>query len=202
MMKTAAPLPHLCLALLVAAAGCGKATVNSAPAGNKTVVTSTTQNGQTAAAPAAQQGTPGPPAAASTTNVRLTQVEVNADMIDAPVEGAAVGLRASDKSFGKMTGPDGSVVFDAVPCGGEVQITARADGSDEDTILKRKLVCEPGTVDLGLIVSAFGGPPALEQRTPREMVYDANAGVWRSGDLIVPDEEVEKILSKYQSGGK
>ncbi len=197
MTKNAAPLPHVCFALLVAVAGCGKATVNNAPAGNKTVVTSATQNSQTASPPAA----PGSPAVA-TTNVRLTQVEVNADMIDAPVEGAAVGIRAGNKTFGKMTSHDGSVVFEAVPCGGEVQITARTDGNNEDTVIRRRLICEPGTVDLGLIVSAFGGPPAIEQRTPREMVYDANAGVWRSGDLIVPDEEVEKILSKYQSGGK
>ena len=202
MTKNAATLLHLCLALLVATTGCGKATVNSAPAGNTTAATTTTtQNGQTQGSPSAQQGAVGV-AAASTTNVRLTQVEVNADMIDAPVEGAPVSLKAGDKTFSKMTSHDGSVVFDAVPCGGEVVITARAEGSDEDTVLRRKLVCETGTVDLGLLVSAFGGPPALEQRTPREMVYDANAGVWRSGDLIVPDEEVEKILSKYQSGGK
>jgi hypothetical protein len=202
MKKNAATLLHLCFVLLVAAAGCGKATVNNAPAGNTTTATTTTtQNTQTPGPPSAQQGAPAP-SAASTTNVRLTQVEVNADMIDAPVEGAPVSLKAGDKTLSKMTSHDGSVVFDAVPCGGEVQITARADGSDEDTVLKRKLVCEAGTVDLGLLVSSFGGPPALEQRTPREMVYDANAGVWRSGELIVPDEEVEKILSKYQSGGK
>lgn len=201
-MKNSATLLHLCFALLVAAAGCGKAAVNSAPAGNTTAATTTTtQNSQTPSPPSARQGAAGS-SAASTTNVRLTQVEVNADMIDAPVEGAAVSLKAGDKTFSKMTSRDGSVVFDAVPCGGEVQITARADGSDEDTTLRRKLACEAGTVDLGLLVSAFGGPPALEQRTPREMVYDANASVWRSGDLIVPDEEVEKILSRYQSGGK
>lgn len=193
-MRNAATLLHVCLALLVAAAACGKATVNSSPAGNSSAATSATQNTRTPGAPGV--------AAASTTNVRLTQVEVNADMIDAPVEGAPVGLKAGDKTFSKMTSRDGSVVFDSVPCGGEVQITARADGSDQDTVLKRRLVCEAGTVDLGLLVSAFGGPPALEQRTPREMVYDASAGVWRSGDLIVPDEEVEKILSKYHSGGK
>ena len=195
MMKNVTTLLHVCFALLVASAGCGgKSTVNSANAGNTTVVTNTTEARRESQPPAASSS-------AGTASVRLTQVLVNADLIDAPVEGAPVGLKAGDKTFSKMTARDGSVVFDAVPCGGEVQITVRADESDEDTTLRRRLECGAGTVDLGLLVSAFGGPPALEQRKPREMVYDPNAGVWRAGDKVVPDEEVEKILSKYQSGG-
>ena len=199
-MKNVTTLLHVCFALLVAAAGCGgKATVNNAPAGNTTVVTNTTETKPPAAQPAAAAARGSAPA--GTASVRLTQVLVNADLIDAPVEGAPVGLKAGDKTFSKMTARDGSVVFEAVPCGGEVTITARADESDEDTTLRRRLECGAGAVDLGLLVSAFGGPPVLEQRRPREITYDANAGVWRAGDKIVPDEEVEKILSKYQSGG-
>ncbi|HKQ52561.1 MAG TPA: hypothetical protein VJT74_09340 [Pyrinomonadaceae bacterium] len=192
MMKIVTTLLHVCFALLVGAAGCGgKSSVN----GNATVVTNSTQSSRES------QPTPSSSTAA-TASVRLKQVLVNADLIDAPVEGAPVTLKAGDKSFSKMTARDGSVLFDAVPCGGDVTITARADESDKDTTLRRKLDCGAGTVDLGLIVSAFGGPPALEQREAHEIVYDATAGVWRAGDRIVPDTEVEKILSKYQSGGR
>ena len=192
MMKNFATLLYVGFALVVASAGCGgKATVNR----NTAIVTNTTETRREPQPPSASPS-------AGTASVRLTQVLVNADLIDAPVEGALVRLKAGDKTFSKMTARDGSVVFDAVPCGGEVQITARADESDEDTTLSRRLECGPGTVDLGLLVSAFGGPPALEQRQPREITYDPNAGVWRAGDKVVPDEEVEKILSKYQSGGR
>lgn len=200
MMKNAPTLLHVCLALLVASAACGqKAAVNNSSAGGATVTTNATQTGREPLSAQQQAGAPASSPAA-TVSVRLKQVEINMDMIDAPVEGMTVGLRAGDKTFSKVTGGDGVVVFDAVPCGGEVSVTARPFGGEEDTTLRRRLDCQAGTVDLGLIVSAFSGPPTLEQREAREMLYDANAGVWRSGDEIVPDEQVEKILSKYQSG--
>src|SRR5438067_11525919 len=69
-----------------------------------------------------------------TVRVRLTEVLTNADLIDSPIPDSNVIIKSGDASFNKKTGKDGVVVFDAVPCGKIVTITARDEDSGEETV--------------------------------------------------------------------
>jgi hypothetical protein len=144
---------------------------------------------------------PTPDSSSRIVQVRLTEVETNADIIDSPLPDSKINLKSGDSSFNKKTDEDGVVVFDAVPCGNEVVITAHDVESDEDVILKSRLECKGTQVDLGVLTRPFGGKFILEQRKPRAMGYDALKEVWQTMDgKTVPDEEVKRILGRYNYG--
>lgn len=134
-----------------------------------------------------------PPA---TVRVRLVQVETNADLIDAPMNEAKISLDAGGAHFDLRTNKDGVVVFDNVPCGGQIAITARSE-ADEPTVFHRRLICRAGTVNLGVITYVGGGRPSLQQRRTTYYGYDPAKNVWRDKDgRIVSFRVIRRILAR------
>jgi hypothetical protein len=194
MLKNITRLFLLALAIFIST-GCSK-TTNS----NISVATNTNgTNGNSVANPIASAGAPSPNNSAKTTQVRLTMVETNADLIDAPLADSTIIIKAGEASFNKKTDKDGVALFDSVPCGNEVVITARDEDNEEDTVLNRRLECNESQTDLGVLTKPFGGKFILEQRKPQHMEYDPSKNVWLSEGKVVPMEKVRGILSKYTS---
>jgi hypothetical protein len=123
-------------------------------------------------------GTPLPDSPPKTVRVRLTEVETNADIVDWPVPGSEIIIKAGATILNKKTDENGVVVFDAVPCGQQVVITRKDEGADEDGVFHRRLPCTRRQVDLGIIERAFGGGYTLRQRKLQRMGYDAARNVW------------------------
>lgn len=205
MLKNNVTVFIVCLTLYTGTTGCSRSANVVSP--EVSTPTKTTRNGNTidnhleaniSSSPSAVT-TPDP--SPRTVQVRLTEVETNADIIDSPLSDSKIIIRTGTTSLTKHTNEDGVVLFDSVPCGNDVAITASAGEGDEDAVLHSKLECKGAEVDLGLIVKAFEGKYFLEQRKPQAMGYDAIKEVWRTMDgKIVPDKEIERIMSKYNSG--
>src|ERR671939_352054 len=129
-----------------------------------------------------------------TVRVRLEYVETKADLIDSPVADSNITIQAGSARFEKRTNKDGIALFDAVPCGGKIDITVRNEGGDENTVFHRRLSCVGRTVNLGVINSSFGGKLVLTQRKTRFIGYDPVKGVWRTKDgRIVPNRVIRRI---------
>jgi hypothetical protein len=195
------------LALFNIATGCSKSAniVNTEGANTTTAKTApnsnTIDNQSGINSPSSPSAMPTPDVSPRAVQVRLTEVETNADMIDAPLSGSTIIIKAGTTSLTKQTDDDGVVLFDSVPCGNDVVITASAEEGGEDAIFHRKLECKGTEVDFGVIVRAFGGKYFLEQRKPQAMEYDAIKEVWQTMDgKIVPDKEIQRILSRYNFG--
>jgi hypothetical protein len=134
-----------------------------------------------------------------TVRVRLIVVETNADLIDSPLTDRAVTIKAGAATFDKKPDKNGVVVFEAVPCGREIVITARNDVGGPDGVFHRRLTCAKGQVDLGVIEQAFGGNYTLQQRRTQYMGYDPSKNVWRTADgKIVPMRTIRRILDQRQ----
>lgn len=201
MIKNNTIVPILCLALLVITAGCNRSSSSNA---NTVVVTNAARAGSateinsgTSSLPASPNA-PAPDMSQKAVQVRLTHVETNADLIDSPISGSKIIIKAGEASFNKTTNNEGVALFDGVPCGNEVAISLHDEVSGEDAEFRRKVECEQAPVDLGVITTAFGGKPILEQRKAEFIQYDPIKEEWRSNGRIVPDETIERILSKYQ----
>jgi hypothetical protein len=194
------------LALFLISTGCSKSTTNvntvvantsanSARQGNATEGNSGTTNPLPT-----QTSAPTPASSTGTVQIRLWEVETNADLIDSPISGSKITIKSGETSFDKKTDDKGIVLFDAVPCGNGVEITAHDEESDEDTVLHSRLECVGPQVDLGVLNKPFGGKFILEERKPQFMGYDPSKNVWRTADgKIVPSEQAGKILEKYMS---
>ncbi|MBD0370391.1 MAG: protein kinase [Pyrinomonadaceae bacterium] len=124
---------------------------------------------------AASTPTPAP----ATVSVRLTQVENNADVQDRPIRRSNISIQAGGVSLNKLTNSDGVAVFDAVPCGGEILITAYSEADGKDVTFRRNLSCDSSVADLGVIDASYSGQPKLTQRKPKYMVFDGMK--WVSG---------------------
>lgn len=200
MIKNYITLLALCFALFIAA-GCSKSANSTESANTNPVRNANATNNDSGVTPlSSPTSAPTPDASPKTVQVHLTEVETNADLIDAPITDATVIIKAGEASFNKKTDKDGVVVFDSVPCGSDIVITAHDEDSDEDTVLNRRLQCEGTQVDLGVLIRPFGGKFILEQRKPQFIGYDALKNVWRTAEgTIVPMEKVRGILSKYMS---
>jgi cytoskeletal protein RodZ len=193
-----------CLALFFIATGCSKSSTNV----NTEVSNTSTNTVRQGSATESNSGTTTPlptPTSAltpvnstATVQVRLTEVETNADLIDAPISGSKITVKSGETSLDKKTDNEGVVLFDSVPCGNDVTITAHDEESDENTVVHRRLECVGTQVDLGVLTKPFGGKFILEQRKPQHMEYDPAKNVWRSEGKIVSSKIVRKILSKYQ----
>ena len=200
MIKTSSSALTLCLALLVAAAGCVRSNGNAnTVAVNRAVKTNraTEINSGMNALPASPGG-PVPGTSQKAVQVRLTHVETNADLIDSPISDSEINIKAGEASFNKTTNKEGVALFDGVPCGNEVVISLHDEVSGEDAEFRRKVECAQAASDLGVITTPFGGKPILEQRKAEFIQYDPTKGEWRSNGKVVPDEQIERILSKYQ----
>lgn len=207
MLKNNITVFIICFALFNIAAGCGKSArnVNSevSNATGETIRDGNNKDGQSGTNPlSSPSATPTPDASPVTVQVRLTEVETNADMIDSPLADSKIIIQAGATSLNKRTNDDGVVVFASVPCGNDVVITIPAEeGAGEDTAFHRKLECKGPQVYMGVITKAFGGKYYLEQRKAKMMGYDALKEVWLTEDgHIVPNEEIERIMSRYNSG--
>src|SRR4051812_36985059 len=97
-----------------------------------------------------------------TVRVRLIEVETNADLIDSPLADSTIIIKAGAVTLNGKTNKNGVVVFDAVPCGGEINITAKNEDGD-DGVFHRRLTCARPQVDLGVLEIAFGGKYSLKQ---------------------------------------
>jgi hypothetical protein len=153
----------ICFALYSIATGCSKSAnvVNTEVTNNTTARiarngnTTDNQSGiNTSSSPSA---TPTPDASTGTVRVRLTEVETNADIIDSPLSDSKIIIKAGATSFTKQTDDDGVALFESVPCGNDVVITASAEEGGEDGVFHHKLECKGTEADLGVIVRAFGG---------------------------------------------
>ena len=134
-----------------------------------------------------------------TVRVRLIVVETNADLIDSPLADSTVIIKAGATTLNGKTNQTGVVVFDAVPCGQQIVITAKNGDGGEDGVFRRRLACARAQVDLGVIEIAFGGKYSLQQRKPQYMGYDPTKNVWRTADgKIVPMRVVRRILAQRQ----
>lgn len=200
MFKPNASLLVLTFAILVTA-GCNKAAnSNTAVANNGNAPRSAeTTNAGSGAHPLSSPVAQSTEQSTGTTQVRLTLVETNADLIDAPLADARVTLKSAETSSDKRTDEEGVVLFDSMPCGKEIVITARDVDSEEETTIKRRLECKGPQTDLGLLIKPFGGKFIVEERRPEHMEYDPAKNVWLSEGKVVPMEKVRKILSKYVS---
>jgi hypothetical protein len=137
-----------------------------------------------------------------TVQVRLVQVETNADLIDSPVADSNITIQAGAARFNQRTNKNGVALFDAVPCGGEIVITVHGEESTETAVFHRGLACQGKTVSLGVITNPFGGHPMFEQRRTRFIGYDATRQVWRTEDgRIVPNREIRRLLARYRIMG-
>jgi hypothetical protein len=207
MIKNTATIAFLviCFSLLITT-GCGsKQSISNAntEVSNRSVVQSgVAMENNSATSPLSTPTTNASVSAGSpqTVQVRLTEVETNADLIDAPIAKAKIIVKAGMASLDKLTDDDGVVLFDAVACGDqEVMIIAHDEESDEDTIFRRKLRCDRPLVDLGVLTKPFGGKFILEERQPQHIEYDPGKNVWMSEGKVVPNEKIRKILSRYGS---
>jgi hypothetical protein len=134
-----------------------------------------------------------------TVRVRLTEVETNADLIDSPLADSTIIIKAGATNIDRKTNKNGVVVFDDVPCGREIVITAKNDVGGPDGVFRRRLTCAKGQVDLGVIEQAFGGKYTLQQRRTQYMGYDPSKNVWRTADgKIVPMRTIRRILDQKQ----
>jgi hypothetical protein len=206
MLKNNSAIFIICLALFNITTGCSKSvnidnskiidtTAKTARNGN------TTDNQLGTNPSSSPSGTPIPDVSPGTIQVRLTEVETNADMIDSPLSDSKIIIKAGAANLNKQTDDDGVVLFESVPCGNDVVITAVAEEGIEDAVFHRKLECKGTEVDLGVIVRAFGGKYFLEQRKPQTMGYDAIKEVWQTMDgKLVPDKEIQRIMSRYNFG--
>jgi hypothetical protein len=206
MLKNNSAVFIICLALFSICIGCSKSAGivnNEAP--NTTAGTTRSgnpmdnQSGITSAS--TPSGLPMPDVSTGTVQVRLTEVETNADIIDSPLSDSTIIIKAGAVKLNKQTDEDGVVLFESVPCGNDVVITVPAEEGGEGAVFRHKLECRGTEVDLGVIVRAFGGKYFLEQRKPQAMGYDAVKEVWQTMDgRIVPDKEIERILGRYNFG--
>jgi hypothetical protein len=205
MIKNNTTLLVICFTLLIIANGCGK----SSNAANTEVATTNTTTVRANSSTESNSGTkplsaptvaPTPDSSPKTVQVRLTEVETNADLIDSPLPDLKIIIKSGETSLDKKTNDAGVAVFDSVPCGNDIEITALNDNdSGENGVFHRELKCEGTQVDLGVITRAYGGRYTLEQRKPESMGYDPAKNVWRTDDgKIVPMERVRKIIEKYQ----
>jgi hypothetical protein len=206
MLKNNSAVFIICFALFNIATGCSK----SANTGNTEVTNTTVKSARNGNAidnqsginsSSTPSGTPIPDVSPATVQVRLTEVETNADMIDSPLPDSKIIIKAGAANLNKQTDDDGVVLFESVPCGNDVVITIPAEDAVEGAVFHRKLECKGTEVDLGVIVRAFGGKYFLEQRKPQAMGYDAIKEVWQTMDgKVVPGKEIERILSRYNLG--
>jgi hypothetical protein len=206
MLKNNSTVFIICLALFNIATGCSKSAniVNTEVTNTaaRTARNGNTIDNQSGINPSSSpSGMPVPDVSPRTVQVRLTEVETNADMIDSPLSDSKIMIETGATNLNKQTNDDGVVLFESVPCGSDVVITAVAEEGVEDAVFHRKLECKGPEVDLGVIVRAFGGKYFLEQRKPQAMGYDVIKEVWQTMDgKIVPDKEIRRILSKYNFG--
>jgi hypothetical protein len=128
-----------------------------------------------------------------TVQVRLVQVETNADLIDSPMADAKISIQAGGAHFEQQTNKNGVAMFDAVPCGGQIVITTYNE--NEQKVFHRSLVCRAGTINLGVITYSGGGNPVLEQRRTAYYAYDPTTGFWRDKNgRIVPNRVIRRII--------
>jgi len=128
-----------------------------------------------------------------TVQVRLVQVETNADLIDSPMADAKISIQSGGAHFEQHTNKNGVAMFDAVPCGGQIAITTYNES--EQKVFHRRLVCRAGTVNLGVITYSGGGNPVLEQRRIASYAYDPTTGFWRDKNgRIVPNRVIRRIM--------
>ena len=206
MNKTNNIIFAICLALFLISNGCSKSSANVNTVASNTSTNSTRQGNATESSSgttnplSTQTSAPTPAGSTGTVQVRLWEVETNADLIDSPISGSKITIKSGEISLDKKTDDEGIVLFDRVPCGNEVEITAHDEDSDENTVLHRRLECGSTQVDLGVLNKPFGGKFILEQRKPQFMGYDPTKNVWRTIDgKIIPGEQAGKILEKYMS---
>lgn len=128
-----------------------------------------------------------------TVQVRLVQVETNADLIDSPMADAKISIQAGGAHFEQQTNKNGVALFDAVPCGGQIAITTYNES--EQKVFHRQLVCRAITVNLGVITYSGGGNPVLEQRRTAYYAYDPTKGFWRDKNgRTVPNRVIRRIM--------
>jgi hypothetical protein len=134
-----------------------------------------------------------------TVRVRLTEVESNADVVDWPFPGSEIIIKAGAATFNKKTDDDGVVVFDAVPCGGQVVITRKSEYGGEDAVFHRKLTCIRRQVDLGILERVFEDKYRLQPRKLQRMGYDAAKNVWRDANgKAMSMRTFNRIMSQRQ----
>jgi hypothetical protein len=139
--------------------------------------------------------TPLPQSSPKTVRVRLTGVESNADVIDNPLPGLKIIIKAGAVSLNKETNEYGVVVFDAVPCGQEIVITAKGEYGAEDGVFHRRLICTGKQVDLGVI--EFRGKYKLQQRRVQTMGFNPVKNVWMTADgKIIPMRTFRRIMAQ------
>jgi hypothetical protein len=204
MIKNYTILLVICFTLLITATGCSKGSNNTeAPTTNTTAVRTgnSTESNSGVNPPTSPSIMPAPVVTPETAQVRLTEVETNADMIDSPLSDSKIMIKVGTTALKKRTDDNGVVLFDSVPCGNDVVITAAAEEGGEDGVFRRRLECKGTEVDLGVITRAFGGKYFLEQRRPQFMGYDAIKEVWLTADgKVISGKEIERIMSRYNSG--
>jgi hypothetical protein len=207
MLKNNVTVFIICFAFYSITTGCSRSANVVNPEIANTTTAKTARNGETidnqlgGNPPSSPAAMPTPDASPRAVQVRLTEVETNADIIDSPLSDSAITIKTGNTSLTKHTNEDGVVLFDSVPCGNDIVIAASADEGGEGAVFHHKLECKGAEVDLGVIVKAFEGKYFLEQRKPQAMGYDAVKEVWRTMDgKIVSDKEIERIMSKYNSG--
>ena len=188
------------LALFIAVTGCSSKGANQANVSSASATPdgSTTNSNSGASPLSSPTSTPLLDSSSKTLQVRLAVVETNADLIDSPIPDSKVMIKSGEISLNKLTDDKGVVLFDSVPCGNDVVITARDEENEVGTVLNRSLKCEGTQVDLGVLVKPFGGKFILEQRKAQYIEYDPGKNEWRSEGKVVPNEKIRKILGKYQ----
>jgi serine/threonine protein kinase len=114
------------------------------------------------ATPGVNAPTPSPTPAAVKVRIRIVDELVRQDIKTAsPDANATVSIRVDGKMISRKTDRQGSVTFDDVPCGGEIQITfPRFDYNNPDAkmtwTIKRNIACGNPIVTLGTYFTASG----------------------------------------------
>lgn len=137
--------------------------------------------------------TPTPSPSPRTVQVRLAQAWSTGDILDEPVTDSNIVINAGGKTFNKLTNKDGMVVFDAIPCGVDISITAYDSFSSKDKTLHQRLECAESTVYLGLI-DTTGDEVVLKQREPFHAEWNSEAGGWMSEGRRISDEEMRRRM--------
>jgi hypothetical protein len=140
-----------------------------------------------------------PRSSTKTVRVRLTEVESNADVVDWPFPGSEIIIKAGATVINKKTGDDGVVVFDAVPCGGQIVITRKGEYGGKDAVFHRSLTCARRQVDLGILERVFEDKYRLQPRKLQPMGFDAAKNVWRDANgRAISMRTFNRIMSQRQ----
>jgi len=124
-----------------------------------------------------EYSSPTPTPTPTTVQLRLTQVINNDGYMDGRITDSNTIVQAGGKTFQKLTDSKGAVVFDEVPCGEVVEITAYDTVTSADKVFRIKIGCDKRQVEF--VLNQSFGAFNLERRKPKApLIWDADKEKW------------------------